>query len=139
MSAKSSLRALALASAVAVPSMASFASAATPAPFSLADESRLAAAPAQSAEPQQAPAMSLADGPRAAYPQYLADAAPAAEQPNIHGFAEVPFKTAYVTPRGLVVENAGLVIQPVAGLVFPIGDFGAVKGVTVVTGVWNSL
>ena len=68
----------------------------------------------------------------------MMDAA-AAEAPNIHGFIEVPFKTAYVTPRGLVVENAGLVIQPVAGFVFPIGDFGAVKNVTFVTGVWNSI
>src|SRR5688500_10005413 len=35
------------------------------------------------------------------------------ESPNIHGFANVTFGTSYITPRGLVVENAGLVIQPV--------------------------
>ena len=69
-------------------------------------------------------------------PEYL-DAAP--DAPNIHGFVEVPFKTAYVTPRGLVVQNQGLVIQPVGGLVFPIGDIGPVKGFTFVTGVWNSI
>jgi hypothetical protein len=69
-------------------------------------------------------------------PSYL-DAAP--EAPNIHGFAEVPFKTAYVTPRGLVVENAGLVIQPVVGLVMPLDDIGPVSKVALVTGVWNSI
>lgn len=69
-------------------------------------------------------------------PSYL-DAAP--EAPNIHGFAEIPFKTAYVTPRGLVVENAGLVIQPVVGLVFPLDDIGPISKVALVTGVWNSI
>ena len=38
-----------------------------------------------------------------------------------------------------MVENKGLVMQPVAGFVFPIGDFGAVKNLTFVTGVWNSI
>jgi hypothetical protein len=66
------------------------------------------------------------------------DAAPP-EQPNIHGFIEYPFKTAYITPRGLVVENKGLVMQPVGGFVLPIGDIGPVKGFTLVTGVWNSI
>jgi hypothetical protein len=71
---------------------------------------------------------------------YAADAlAQEKESPNIHGFLEIPFKTAYVTPRGLVVENAGVVFQPVGGLVFPIGDIGPVKGFTFVTGVWNSI
>jgi hypothetical protein len=67
------------------------------------------------------------------------DAAPAPEAPNIHGFIEFPFKTAYITPRGLVVENKGLVMQPVGGFVLPIGDIGPVKGFTLVTGVWNSI
>lgn len=66
---------------------------------------------------------------------YLADSADA---PNIHGFFSLPFKTAYVTPRGLVVENQGLVVQPVAGMVFPIADIGPLKDFTFVAGVWNS-
>jgi hypothetical protein len=70
------------------------------------------------------------------HPAYL-DAAP--EAPNIHGFAEVPFKTAYVTPRGLVVENQGLVIQPVVGLVMPLDDIGPVSKLAIITGVWNSI
>ena len=63
----------------------------------------------------------------------------AAEQPNIHGFFTSPFKTAYVTPRGLVVQNEGLVWQPVMGLVIPIGDFGPVKNVALIGGLWNSV
>jgi hypothetical protein len=66
--------------------------------------------------------------------------APAAvESPNIHGFAAVAFKTAYVTPRGLVVENQGLVVQPVVGLVLPVGDIGVFKKAAIVSGVWNSI
>ncbi len=69
----------------------------------------------------------------------MMDAA-AAEAPNIHGFIEVPFKIAYVTPRGLVVEyKKGLIMEPVAGMVFPIGDFGPVEKVTFVTGIWNNI
>lgn len=73
------------------------------------------------------------------HPIYLAADAIESETPNIHGFIEVPFKTAYVTPRGLVVENAGVVIQPVGGFVIPIGDVGPLDGLTFVTGVWNSI
>lgn len=69
-------------------------------------------------------------------PVYLAAAS---EAPNIHGFASISFGTSYITPRGLVVENAGVVIQPVAGLVIPIGDIGFMKNFTVVGGVWNSI
>jgi hypothetical protein len=71
---------------------------------------------------------------------YLDDAAaPPPESPNIHGFVEFPFKTGYMTPRGLIVENKGLVMQPVGGLVLPIGDIGPVKGFTLITGIWNSI
>jgi hypothetical protein len=77
------------------------------------------------------------EGPQT--PQFLDDAAPPAESPNIHGFFSSPFKTAYVTPRGLVVQNEGLVWQPVVGLVFPIGDLGPVKHFTFVGGLWNSV
>jgi hypothetical protein len=73
------------------------------------------------------------------HPVYYAADEMAKEEPNVHGFVELPFKTAYVTPRGLVVENGGVVFQPVAGLVFPLGNIGAVKNFTFVTGVWNSI
>jgi hypothetical protein len=67
----------------------------------------------------------------------LADAA--AEAPNIHGFFESPFKTGYLTPRGLYVQNSGISWQPVVGLVFPLGDFGPVKKVAFVGGIWNAV
>jgi len=59
----------------------------------------------------------------------------------VHGFFEYPFKTAYITPRGLVVENKGLVMQPVGGLVFPI-DMPAGSAFTdtaFIAGIWNSI
>lgn len=88
---------------------------------------------------------SAGQGPTEQPVYYAADALAAEkEAPNIHGFLNASFKTAYVTPRGLVVENAGVVFQPVGGLVFPIGDIGdsaspVIKGFTFVTGVWNSI
>jgi len=71
------------------------------------------------------------------------EAAPAAPAPpagpNLHGFFDMPFKTAYITPRGLVVENKGLVMEPVFGLVFPLDDIGPVSKVAFITGIWNSI
>jgi hypothetical protein len=63
----------------------------------------------------------------------------AADQPNIHGFADVTFTTAYLTPRGLLVFDKGVVIQPIVGLVLPIGDLGPIKNYTWVAGVWNCI
>jgi hypothetical protein len=68
--------------------------------------------------------------------QYMQAAAP--EAPNVHGFAAAPVKTAYVTPRGLVVEDRCVVIQPIVGLVFPTGDVGPFKDTAIVTGIWNN-
>jgi hypothetical protein len=73
-----------------------------------------------------------------ATPLYLEAAAPS-EAPNVHGFANISFGTSYITPRGLVVENAGVAIQPVFGIVMPIGDLGFLKNFTLVGGVWNSI
>jgi hypothetical protein len=61
------------------------------------------------------------------------------EKPNVHGFFGAEFNTAYVTPRGLVVQNEGLVIQPIIGLVLPIGDIGPLKGFTLAGGIWNDI
>jgi hypothetical protein len=104
----------------------------------------------QQVAPSVAPALSdsasvnlsdFGDAQSSDKPLYLDDAtAPAApvEQPNVHGFFSSPFKTAYVTPRGLVVQNEGVVWQPVIGLVFPVGDLGPFKNFTVVGGIWNN-
>jgi len=67
-------------------------------------------------------------------PQYFDDSG---EKPNIHGFAEAPLLTAYITPRGLVVLKNGVVFQPVIGLVLPIGDVGPFKDLTLISGLWN--
>lgn len=61
------------------------------------------------------------------------------EKPNIHGFFNSSFKTAYVTPRGLVVQNEGLVWQPIVGLVIPLGDIGVLQDVAIDGGIWNSV
>ena len=92
--------------------------------------------PPAAAKPQeQQTAQQDADG----QPQLLDEAAAAAPtSPQIHGFFDSPFKTAYITPRGLVVENQGLVWQPVVGLIFPLPDIG-IKNFSLDAGVWNSV
>ena len=57
-----------------------------------------------------------------------------------HGFAEVAVKTAYITPRGLVVVTDGATLQPLAGLALGLheGD-GLFERVSITTGVWNNL
>ena len=57
-----------------------------------------------------------------------------------HGFVEVSFKNAYVTPRGLVVHTTGLATQALGGLVLPFrsGD-GVFSHVALTTGVWADL
>jgi hypothetical protein len=89
-----------------------------------------------SVAPAAAPQANQTSSTDDATPAYL-DAAP--DAPNIHGFFNSPFKTAYVTPRGLVVQNEGLVWQPIVGLVIPIGDLGPVKNFSLVGGIWNSV
>jgi hypothetical protein len=86
---------------------------------------------ASGADTQSAAATPAAAPSRA----FMLDDAP--ETPNIHGFFESPFKTGYLTPRGLYVQNSQLSWQPVVGLVFPLGDFGPVKKVAFVGGIWN--
>ncbi|HVT87643.1 MAG TPA: hypothetical protein VHD56_02225 [Tepidisphaeraceae bacterium] len=129
-SAKGSLRMLAAAAALALPAIA-MAGTSTSRTFS-ADDLTLQA-PAPTAQSSQQNNQDIKES-ATVRPQYMADAA---ETPNIHGFLNIPFKSAYVTPRGLVVENQGLVIQPIVGLVFPIGDLGPFKDTAIVTGIWS--
>lgn len=108
----------------------------SPSEFSMGrvDSGGSAATTSESSETEKPSTATAA--PNGGAPIYL-DAA--SESPNIHGFASISFGTSYITPRGLVVENAGVVIQPVAGLVMPIGDIGFLKNFTLVGGVWNSI
>src|SRR4051794_38916902 len=138
------IRSAPLAGAILFPCLAAAASAADlPGPETLTLERRLderspddSQANAEANQRREAPAEDRADRPL-----YLADTAE--EKPNIHGFFSSPFKTSYVTPRGLVVENSGVVWQPVVGLIFPLGNpFGedsAVKNLAVIAGIWNSV
>lgn len=97
----------------------------------------LTPAAAQASQSEEA-SWTTGNAPNGGGPLFLA-AAPAEEAPNIHGFANISFGSSYITPRGLVVENAGVAIQPVFGLVLPIGDLGFLKNFTLVGGVWNSI
>ena len=136
----STFKALLAACTLAIPTFAWAASepdasllAQAPTPQAAADNSNGSAA--TSLDPKN---LALTALPSQTSVQYL-DAAPPAPQPNIHGFIEFPFKTGYMTPRGLIVEDKGLVMQPVGGFVLPIGDIGPIKDFTLVTGVWNSI
>ena len=72
------------------------------------------------------------------FPDYFDDQS-GSEKPNIHGFAGAKMLTDYITPRGLVVVDEGVVTQPIVGLVFPIGDLGPLKGFTFIAGLWNCI
>lgn len=59
---------------------------------------------------------------------------------SIHGLIQLDFSNAYITPRGLNVENQGVVFQPLVLLFWNLysGD-GFLKDLTLTTGVWNSI
>lgn len=78
----------------------------------------------------------------AGYSTLTMDAAPAAPAiPSaIHGFAELDFRTDYITPRGLLVTNRGVTMQPVAGLDFDLYDGkGAINNISFNIGIWNDI
>lgn len=103
--------------------------------YCYADEPAISTSPLSLEAPPVAPAATEVNQPAPTNPYYLQAAA---ETPNIHGFLAAPVKSAYVTPRGLVVEDRCVAIQPIVGLVFPIGDVGPLKDFTVVTGIWSN-
>jgi hypothetical protein len=75
---------------------------------------------------------------------YKAPKSPPPPQPeplDIHGFFDLSFKNAYITPRGLLVTNTGLTTQALMGLTFDIykGGTGFINGTSVFMGVWNDL
>lgn len=57
---------------------------------------------------------------------------------RIHGFADLRFNTAYITPRGLVVNHESLNVQPLAGLAVDLyhGD-GPINAVSLSAGTWG--
>lgn len=62
------------------------------------------------------------------------------EPPFITGLLDLPISNYYLTPRGLIVENAGIVFQPILLLNANLyqGN-GPLTNVTLTTGIWNSI
>jgi hypothetical protein len=73
----------------------------------------------------------------------LASAAAAQDNPSskISGLLQVEFSDHYITPRGLHVENEGVVIQPLLLLFWNLyaSEDSTLSDVTLTTGVWNSV
>ena len=71
--------------------------------------------------------------------------APAAIEPapvksRISGLLQIDVSDHYITPRGLTVENQGVVVQPLLLLFFDLYDGeGFLTDVTLTLGVWNSI
>jgi hypothetical protein len=59
----------------------------------------------------------------------------------IHGFNDVTFKNAYITPRGLLVTNNGLTTQVLNGLVVDAYSNPAapLDDIALVAGIWNDI
>jgi hypothetical protein len=71
---------------------------------------------------------------------FLLDQPPEVQAPLIHGYIEAPFKTAHITPRGLVVADKGVEIQPSGAFRFDLYDgAGKLNNITFTTGIWNSV
>lgn len=66
---------------------------------------------------------------------------PAESDPWAHILLQLDFSDHYITPRGLNVENEGLVFQPLFLVFWDLygNDTGFVKDVSLTTGVWSSI
>ena len=75
----------------------------------------------------------------------LSHAGPASAQDtlgsNVNALVAWDFSDHYITPRGLNVEDKGVVVQPLMLLLWKLhgSDQGAVSDITLTTGIWNSL
>lgn len=60
---------------------------------------------------------------------------------RIHGLLQLDVSNAYITPRGLNVENEGVVFQPLLLLFWNLysNPDGFLNDITLTTGVWNSI
>jgi len=59
---------------------------------------------------------------------------------NVHALVAVNFANEYVTPRGMIVRDQGLTVQPLLlGLINVYHGDGFINGVTLIPGVWNDL
>jgi len=70
-------------------------------------------------------------------PIYLSDTD---QKPDFHGFVETQLKTAHITPRGLIIADHGVEIQPVGALTCDLFEgTGLIDKASVTAGVWNSV
>ena len=67
--------------------------------------------------------------------------APPESDPWAHVLLQLDFSDHYITPRGLNVENEGLVFQPLFLVFWDLysNKSGYLKDVSLTTGVWNSI
>ena len=59
---------------------------------------------------------------------------------NVHALVNIELANEYVTPRGMLVRDQGLTVQPLfLGLISVYKGDGFINGVTLIPGVWNDL
>jgi hypothetical protein len=66
---------------------------------------------------------------------------PPKPESRVHALLQVDISSSYITPRGLNVENQGVIFQPLVLVFWDLykNDAGFIKDVTLTTGVWNSI
>lgn len=66
---------------------------------------------------------------------------PEAEPSRVHALVNVDISDHYITPRGLNVENSGVIFQPIVLLFWTLHNdpHAFLTDVTLTTGVWNSI
>ena len=58
----------------------------------------------------------------------------------VTGLLDLPLSNYYLTPRGVIVENSGVIAQPMLQLFFNLYESdGPVNNVTGMVGIWNSI
>jgi len=58
----------------------------------------------------------------------------------VTGLLDLPLSNYYLTPRGVIVENSGVIAQPMLQLFFNLYESdGPVNNVTGMAGIWNSI
>lgn len=62
------------------------------------------------------------------------------EPPFVTGLLDLPISNYYLTPRGVIVEDTGVIVQPVLLLFFNLYQSdGPLSNVTGTVGIWNSI
>jgi len=66
---------------------------------------------------------------------------PAPSEPWVHALLQLDFSDHYITPRGLNVENEGLIFQPLFLVFWDLysNKDGFLNDITLTTGVWSSI